>query len=131
MSVPNQRKVFIERSSEKARADFFKVSNDSLSSAMYNLKPSAFKLWIYFADNANGYALDLYPIDFCTKTQLSKSTYDRAFDELEEKGYLVKSSKQKNLYLFKEISDKAMQPDVVNSLNTDNFEEVKAAFFEE
>ena len=33
--------------------------------AMYNLKPSTFKLWIYFVDNANGYALDLYPVDFC------------------------------------------------------------------
>lgn len=131
MSVPNQKKIYIERTSEKARADFFKISNANLASAMYNLKPSAFKLWIYFADNANGYAMDLYPVDFCTKTQLSKSTYDRAFEELEEKGYLIKSPKMKNLYMFKEVSEIAKQPDVVNSLDTDNFEEIKAQFFEE
>lgn len=131
MSVPNQRRVYIERSSDKARANFFKVSNESLASAMYNLRPSAFKLWVYFADNANGYAMDLYPIDFCEKTQLSKSTYDRAFDELEEKGYLIKSTKSKNLYMFKEISERAEQPDCVNSLNAESFEEIRAAYFEE
>ena len=58
---------------------------------MYNLKPSSFMLWVYLADNANGYSLDLYPVDFCTKTTLSKSTYDRSFNELLEKGYLIKS----------------------------------------
>jgi DNA-binding MarR family transcriptional regulator len=68
---------------------------------MYNLDTSAFKLWIYFADNANGYFMDLYPVDFCSRTQLSKSTYDRAFKRLEDKGYLIKSTKQNNLYLFK------------------------------
>lgn len=49
---------------------------------MYNLKGNAFKLWIYFADNKNGYIMDLYPVDFCTKTNTSDSTFRRAFEEL-------------------------------------------------
>ncbi len=129
MSVPNQKKIYIQRSSDTAKKDFFKVSNDSLASAMYNLDASAFKLWIYFADNANGYAMDLYPVDFCSKTQLSKSTYDRSFKKLEDKGYLIKSLKQNNLYLFKEISDKVELPDVVSSLDKESFEDIKDKYF--
>ena len=131
MSVPNQKKIIIERSSEKARKDFLKVSNESLHLAMYNLTPSTFLLWIYFTDNAKGYQLDLYPVDFLNLTNLSRSTYDRAFKELEEKGYLIKSSKQKNLYLFKEISESDMivKIDEVVSLEKEDLEKIKADFF--
>ena len=83
MSVPNQKRIYIERSSENVRRDFLKVSNESLEAAMYNLKGNTFKLWVYFTDNANGYAMDMYPIDFCTKAKVSDSTYRRSFEELE------------------------------------------------
>lgn len=72
---------------------------------MYNLKGNAFKLWIYFTDNMNGYCMDLYPVDFCAKAKVSDSTYRRAFDELEEKGYLMQSKKDSNIYLFREVSE--------------------------
>lgn len=133
MSVPNQKKIIIERHSDKARVDYLKISNESLNLAMYNLKPSAFMLWIYFTDNSNGYKLDLYPVDFINKTGLSRSTYDRAFEELEEKGYLIKSKSQNNLYLFSEISDFVDIPkkgDEVISLEKDSLEEIKRKYFE-
>lgn len=44
MSVPNQKKIIIERSSENVRKDFLKVSNENLNLAMYNLSPNTFKL---------------------------------------------------------------------------------------
>ena len=64
MSVPNQKKIIIERSSENCRKDYLKVSNTNLNLAMYNLTSNAFILWIYFTDNANGYPLDLYLLSF-------------------------------------------------------------------
>ena len=133
MSVPNQKKILIERTSDKVMKDFLKVSNKNLQTAMYNLKGNAFKLWIYFTDNMNGYAMDLYPVDFCTKTGVSDSTYRRAFDELEKLGYLVKSPKKDNLYWFKEESKSKdiKKPDTVNSIDTENFEEIKRKYFEE
>ena len=99
---------------------------------MYNLKGNAFKLWIYFTDNKNGYAMDLYPIDFCTKANISDSTYRRAFKELEDFGYLIHSPKQENLYWFKEEGDnnKLDKPDEVNSIDTNDFEELKRKYFE-
>ena len=133
MSVPNQKRIFIQRSSERAQKDFLKVSNESLEIAMYNLKGNAFKLWIYFADNKNGYAMDLYPVDFCTKAKVSDSTYRRAFEELENKGFLIKSNKQKNLYLFREVSlsDEIEKPDEINSIDTESFAELKRNYFED
>lgn len=110
-----------------------KVSNESLEIAMYNLKGNAFKLWIYFADNKNGYAMDLYPVDFCTKANVSDSTYRRAFEELEKKGYLKKSPTKENLYLFTEVSlsNEIEKPDEINSIDTESFAELKKKFFED
>jgi len=132
MSVPNQKKILIERSSESVRKNFFKVSNESLQEAMYNLDANAFKLWIYFADNANGYSMDLYPCDFITTANVSDDTYRRAFKKLEKKGYLIASTKVKNLYIFKEISDSAEKPvkaDVINSVDKVTLEEIKKTYF--
>ena len=131
MSVPNQKTIFIVRSSENARKDFLKVSNINLESAMFNLKGNAFKLWCYFADNANGYQLDLYPVKFCSMADVSRSTYDRAFDELEEKGYLMKSKVMKNMYLFNEVSSIAKKPDVVKSVEEKDIDSIKKKYFDE
>lgn len=129
MPVPNQKKIYIKRDSDTARKDYLKVSNDNLHEAMFNLKPSSFLLWIYFADNANGYAMDLYPVDFTNITGLSRTTYVKCFKELEEKGYLIKSTKKNNVYLFQEVSDKAEKPDVIETLDTEEFENIKKELF--
>ena len=131
MSVPNQKKIIIERSSDNVRKDFLKVSNENLYLAMYNLKSTTFLLWLYFTDNANGYALDLYPIDFLNKSGLSRSTYDRAMDELEDKGYLIQSKKNEHLYLFKEYSEseKIKHIDKVLSVDGQQLEDIKEEYF--
>lgn len=129
MAVPNQRKIIIERTSDKVQKDFFKVSNDSLEEAMFNLSNNEFKLWVYLADNAHGYQLDLYPVDFCKTANLSISTYRRDFKKLIEKGYLIKSKKAKDVYLFKEKSDKVNKPDVIMSMSTADIEKLKKELF--
>lgn len=133
MSVPNQRKIIIERERESlfCSKDFFKVTTKNLQLAMYNLKPSAFMLWIYFADNKNGYVIDVYVVDFINKTGLSRSSYNRAFEELIEKGYLIKSHKQSNLYLFKEKSESnnICYFDKVQCLESDKLEKMKDEYF--
>ena len=132
MSVPNQKKIVIERTSDRITKEFLKVSNKNLETAMYNLKGNTFKLWIYFADNKNGHIMELYPVDFCLKAGVSDSTYRRAFDDLLEKGYLQQSKKNNNLYIFREYSnsEEIKIPDSVNSIDTDKFEELKREYFE-
>ncbi len=131
MSVPNQKRIIIERTSDKATKDYLKISHTNLYLAMYNLDSKSFMLWLYFVDNANGHILELYPVDFTTKTGLSRATYDRAFKELEEMGYLIKSDNNKNLYWFKEesTSNKIKQVDEVWSLSNKSLEDMKKQYF--
>lgn len=74
---------------------------------MYNLKGSGFKLYCYLCNNQKGYTMDLYPCDFCNIANVSNSTYQDAFKELVEKGYLIKDADSKTKFWFLEKSEEA------------------------
>ena len=127
MSVANQRKILVKRSSESVRKDFFKISNKNLETAMYNLKGNAFKLYCYLCDNRDGYIMELYPIDFQRKANVSYDTYIKSFNILKKKGYLLPSKTSKNTFMFVEASEIAedipeKQETVIISLDEEEFE---------
>ena len=126
MSVANQRKILVKRSSESIRKDFFKISNNNLETAMYNLKGNAFKLYCYLCDNKDGYIMELYPIDFQRKANVSYDTYIKSFNILKKKGYLLPSKTSKNTFMFVEessIAEKIPQrKDTIISLDEEQFE---------
>lgn len=129
MSVPNQKKIIIQRTSETDKKDFFKISNKNLAAAARKLDGKAFKLFIYFADNARGYTVELYPVDFCNWASLSRSSYQRAREDLVAAGYIIKSEKAKNLYLFKEESNNIEHDDIVESVGGELYEEKLSKYF--
>ena len=104
MSAPNQRIIYIKRDSVDARKDFFKIGHKQLNKAAADLGGNAFKLYVYLANNKDSYKLELSSKDFIQWSGTSDSTYDRAFKELKEKGYLIKAPDKKNIYLFVEES---------------------------
>ena len=104
MAAPNQRIIYIERVSEKARADFFKIGHLQLDRAASDLGANAFKLYIYLCNNKDSFRLELSSKDFIAWSNTSDSTYDRAFNELKDKQYLIQSQDKKNVYLFVEES---------------------------
>lgn len=104
MAAPNQRIIYIERISEKARADFFKIGHLQLDRAASDLGANAFKLYIYLCNNKDSFRLELSSKDFIDWSNTSDSTYDRAFNELKDKQYLIQSQDKKNVYLFVEES---------------------------
>lgn len=104
MAAPNQRIIYIERVSEKARADFFKIGHLQLDRAASDLGANAFKLYIYLCNNKDSFRLELSSKDFIAWSNTSDSTYDRAFNELKAKEYLIQSQDKKNVYLFVEES---------------------------
>jgi hypothetical protein len=59
MAVPNQRIIYIKRNSAEVRKEYFKIGHDQLNKAAHDLKPNAFKLYIYLADNKDNYKLEL------------------------------------------------------------------------
>ena len=104
MAAPNQRIIYIQRMSADVRKDYFKIGNVQLDKAAADLSGNAFKLYIYLADNQNNYKLELSSKHFIQWSGTSDSTYDRAFKELKDKGYLIKAPDKKNIYLFVEES---------------------------
>lgn len=104
MSVPNQRVIYIMRDSENARSNYFKIGHKQLDKAVNDLNANTFKLYIYLANNKDNYKLELSSKHFILWSGTSDSTYDRAFKELKEKGYLIEIPDKKNSYFFVEES---------------------------
>ena len=104
MSVPNQRVIYIMRDSENARSNYFKIGHKQLDKAVNDLNANTFKLYIYLANNKDNYKLELSSKHFILWSGTSDSTYDRAFKELKEKGYLLEIPDKKNSYFFVEES---------------------------
>lgn len=104
MAAPNQRIIYIERMSEKAKTDFFKIGHLQLDKAASDLDANAFKFYIYLCNNKDSFRLELSSSDFIAWSHTSESTYDRAFKELKDKQYLIQSKDKKNVYLFVEES---------------------------
>lgn len=104
MAAPNQRIIYIERVSEKVRTDYFKIGHEQLNRAASDLGGNAFKLYVYLCNNKDSFRLELSSKDFIAWSGTSDSTYDRAFNELREKQYLIQAPDRKNVYLFVEVS---------------------------
>ncbi len=104
MAVPNQRIIYIERSSADVRKEFFKIGHQQLNKVASDLGGNAFKLYIYLADNKDNFKLELSSKHFIEWSGTSDSTYDRAFKELKDKQYLIQAPDKKNVYLFVEES---------------------------
>jgi len=105
MAAPNQRIIYIERETNNARTNFFKIGSTPLDRAAKDLGANAFKLYIYLCDNRDNWRLELSSKDFVAWSNTSESTYDRAFKELKDKDYLIQAPNKKNIYKFVEMSD--------------------------
>jgi hypothetical protein len=78
---------------------------------MIDLKGETFKMWIYLGKNQNGHTFALSKVDAVKWGIGSNSSYNRAVNELIEKGYLVETSS--NHFNFYEIPPKAKEEMIV------------------
>jgi predicted RNA-binding protein (virulence factor B family) len=97
-TVPNQWVIKIKKTAISEDTTYMRVNMDALEKAAKDLKAGAFKLWIYFAKNQNDYTFALSPQHVKDIFGMSKTQYDNARGELEEKGYLV--IQDRNYYHF-------------------------------
>ena len=96
---PNQRMVTVFK--ENCDSDFLQVKNSEWQAASSVLKTySAFKLYLYFASNKNGYTIALSPVAINEAIGVCENTYRSAFKELLEVGYLRPVEGRKNMYTF-------------------------------
>ena len=128
MAAPNQRIIYIKRVSADVRKEFFKIGHQQLTKAAADLNGNTFKLYIYLANNKDSYKLELSSKDFIQWSGTSDSTYDRAFQELKEKGYLLKAPEKKNVYLFVEESVNYDERHKEDKIILSDEEEIKEIF---
>lgn len=87
MSVPNQSILFIEKPNT-TMPPFLQVSYDDWQTAYRLLSPSAFCIYLYLAQNANGYKFEYSPTAIENTGMMKKGTAIKARQELERMGYI-------------------------------------------
>lgn len=103
MAVPNQKHIWVHKT-PKGNNGYTYFTWEVLEEARAKLKPPAFMLWTYLAQNKDGYDFDLSSSDYCGSCTMGRDAYSSAIKELEAKGYLVlKSGKTKYDFYEKPI----------------------------
>ena len=77
--------------------NFLQIGNEEWMCAARNLKPVTTLLYFYLAKDMDGYQKALSYIAVKNAIGISKSGYHNAFNELMEKGYLVKCGTKERL----------------------------------
>lgn len=95
---PNQKTVQIHRSD--LEKNFLGINNDSWKAAARVLSGPAFKLYIYFASNKEGFNLALSPKAIQQDIAMPRSTFYDQLNILEGLGFLQKDNNKKNVYHF-------------------------------
>lgn len=103
ITVPNQKIVTVEKEPCGKGNLYAAINLNAMEAAAQDLDAGAFKLWIYFAKNQNGYEFALSSKDAKDIFGLGKSQYDTAVKKLISSGYLTNI--QGNQYIFSEIPD--------------------------
>ena len=101
ITVPNQKIVTVEKEPCGKGNLYAAINLNAMEAAAQDLDAGAFKLWIYFAKNQNGYEFALSSKDAHDTFGLGKSQYDTAVKKLIAAGYLT--NVQGNQYVFSEI----------------------------
>lgn len=100
MSVPNQKIVKTQKAPCNKNNLYCTVNLEALQQAMSELSGVGLSLWLYLSKNQNGYKFELSPAD-AIKWGIKRSSFYRAFEELQKLGYIDKVSG--NEFLFYEI----------------------------
>lgn len=77
---------------------------DNISAALKDLSNSAFKVYIYFLFHKDGYSIAFSPEYFRKSVNICKDTARKAFKELQEKGYIIKTDRGYEFYEYPKYS---------------------------
>ena len=100
-TVPNQKVVKVEKEVCNKQNLYAAINLQAMEGAALALDAGAFKLWCYFAKNANNYEFALSSKAVEENFGIKIKQYNNAVHELINKGYLVNT--KGNNYTFYEI----------------------------
>ena len=104
MLYPNQRLITIHRDavSKGTKEPFLNIDCRNLQDAMKDLTNSAFKVYLYFVSNRDGFRMGVSPADIREKTGVCLETVRKGIRELQIKGYIIFEEDYK--YHFYEVA---------------------------
>ena len=105
MTSPNQKIVQTYKAVSDSEHPYSICNLDAMLMAARNLTDRAFKLYVRMNLHQDDYTYALSPVEINDSIGMSDKRYREAVKELAQKGYLVKSKKRQNLYLFLENPD--------------------------
>lgn len=100
-TVPNQKVVKVQKELCNKQNIYAAINIDAMESAARALDAGAFKLWVYFAKNQDGYEFALSSKEVEVTFGMKIKQYNNAVDNLIEAGYLVRQG-DSNTYHFNE-----------------------------
>lgn len=101
----NQKVVTVYKQTCNRDHLYMTLNLQALERAAKVLSYGAFKLFIYFAKNQDGYCFALSSKDVTQNFGMSRSAYNSAIHELIKEGYLVQVADNSNCYNFEELID--------------------------
>ena len=106
--IPNQKIVKINREKvDKVAANgrkYLIAYQDNLLDAIGNLTHTAFKVYLFFLFNKDGFTFAYSPEYIRKQTNICKETARKAFKELQEKGYIISTSRGYEFYEYPRFS---------------------------
>ena len=96
MSVQNQ--LITKTKKVKPQKDFLMISNKDWMEASKILSPSGFQMYLWLIRHDGSFNNELSKQAFMNDFNVKESTYKRAWAELKENGYAVKSAEGSNIY---------------------------------
>lgn len=110
MSVPNQKTLIINK--PLPGAPFLQINELDWQEAFRNLKPTTFAVYLYLAQNANGYSFEYSPQAIENVGLMNKGTASRARQELIEKGYI-----EGNQFYVQSLARRKIHQEVQEEIN--------------
>ena len=102
MSVANQKVVNVNKEPCDTKNIYARINIEAIQNAINDLKPSTFKIWMYFAKNQEGYEFELSSVAVCGFCSVSDKTYREGIKEMIAKRYLIQNGSG-NCYDFYEM----------------------------
>ena len=99
---PNQKRVKIEKVPINNGDYYLRIHRAALRRAAQVLDSGPFKLFIYLADNKDGYCLNLSQVAIERIFGMKKNQYYLAINKLKDAGYLYQPDPMVENYFFKE-----------------------------
>lgn len=120
-TVANQRTIRVHRDDIRGK-QFLGILTENLANAYRDLNATATILYLYIANNKDGFDLAFSPKAVELELGMAQSTCRDQFKKLVEKGYLIQKSEGSSIYDFYEVPRSANDTEETKTIETNKMD---------